>query len=491
MTVIYCGRCGSTVGVHARFCRLCGGDVLLHRGPSFPVVASPSDGDPGLETGQVVIPPASREKIVRLEGEAGADLSQKQRRGEKAGRAGIATQITRLPVSRAVVAELREDPSKSIEREIPQAVRPGREASETAGSAPPFSSSPMEEGQPGPSRVLASASGLQAISRREYRLWVGAILLALVLLTAGYLFFRDQLLEETGPTGVERQLLRAEDLSQQMVEKGKISLGQGEPEEALTHFRQALELTPGSQAILRLIAETYLERRQPIEARETYQALLRIAPGDLPARLKVAQLYQQANQWLDAQREYRHIIGLDQTSAEASAALEAIEAKEGRREVVRRRASPTPLQTASVQRSLPSVTQVPAEQPLAIPPAPLESSDPPLVMKEERMIEEPDPALLAQPRKDRGLRYLRIKEYRAAINELLHAVRIDPEDRDLFYHIGVAYTGLNQPVRAHDYFKRVDRGAYLSAAQEGVRKTAKAAEEARRLLNRQARPPSE
>ena len=107
------------------------------------------------------------------------------------------------------------------------------------------------------------------------------------------------------------------------------------------------------------------------------------------------------------------------------------------------------------------------------------------------MIEQPDLSILAQARKDRGLRYLRIGEYRAAINELLHALRINSEDQELYYHIGTAYEGLEQPARAHDYFKRVDQGPYLSAAQAATRKTAKAAEESRRRLNRLARPSSE
>ncbi|MGA1367590.1 MAG: tetratricopeptide repeat protein [Blastocatellia bacterium] len=321
-------------------------------------------------------------------------------------------------------------------------------------------------------------------------MWVGLTLLTLVVLTGSYFLYRKQLLgSEWG--GVERELLRPEDLSKNLIEEGKRSRERGQMEEALSHFRQALDLMPGNLTILKLMGETYQESNQPEEALGSYLALLRIAPDDLGTRLKVAQLYQEANDWVAAQREYRIIIRRNQTSPEAAIALEAIEAKEGPPDR-RPRRRPDQSVRAAGKLSLPQ-TNVPSNQTLSLSPAPVppEAAALPGVMKTEQMIEQPNPAILAEVRKDRGLRYLRIGEYRAAINELLHALRINAEDQELYYHIGTAYEGLDQPARAHDYFKRVDQGPYLSAAQTAARKTAKAAEESRRRLSRLARPPSE
>jgi len=248
---------------------------------------------------------------------------------------------------------------------------------------------------------------------------------------------------------------------------------------------------PGNQTILKLMGEAYQESKQPEEALGSYQALLRIAPDDLETRLKVAQIYQEANDWAAAQREYRVIIRRNQTSPEAAIALEAIEAKEGPPD---RRPRPRPDRSMRPvgKPSLPP-TSAPPNQALSLSPVPVppEAAGLPGVMKTDQMIEQPDRSILAQVRKDRGLRYLRIGEYRAAINELLHALRINTDDQELYYHIGTAYEGLEQPARAHDYFKRVDQGPYLSAAQTAARKTAKAAEESRRRLSRVVRPPSE
>ena len=520
MTVIYCGRCGSTVGVQARFCRLCGGDILLHRGPSFPVAVgtgqlplsrdmlpSSAPGEPETrrvekETGEggstSAVPPrekaagvprptiAPSEELEHAVKSAADSPRQASRR-----RTRIETRITSLitPKKRAALAAIGQTELGDSQAPIRKATQP-ESPGVVPGASQVTSEIPVEDGPRGPSRVLANASGLQTLSRREHRLWVATTLLTLLVLTGSYLLYRKQLLgSEWG--GVERELVRPEDHSNNLIEKGIRSRQRGQLEEALTHFQQALDLMPGNQTILKLMGETYQESKQPEEALGSYSALLRIAPDDLGTRLKVAQLYQEANDWAAAQREYRHIIQRNQTSPEAAIALEAIEAKEGPPDK-RQRRRPDRLARAAGKPSLPQ-TNVPSNQSLSLSPAPVppEAAGLPGVMKTDQMIEQPDLSILAQARKDRGLRYLRIGEYRAAINELLHALRINSEDQELYYHIGTAYEGLEQPARAHDYFKRVDQGPYLSAAQAATRKTAKAAEESRRRLNRLARPSSE
>jgi tetratricopeptide (TPR) repeat protein len=525
MTVIYCGRCGSTVGVQARFCRLCGGDILLHRGPSFPVAVgtgqlapsrdrlpSSASGEPERRRGETETsegspttsaPPRDRTTgvprptIAPSEGlAAGVERAADSRRQVSRRRTKIETRITSLiaPRKGRVHAASGQTETGGWRTPVEKDGRSGTSLPEPPGVAaapsPVSSAGAAENGQRGPSRVLANVSGLQSVSRREHRLRVASILLALLVLTGSYLLYRNQLLgREWG--GGERELLRAEDLSKNLVEEGQRFRQRGQLEEALTQFRQALDLMPGNQMILKLMGETYQESRQPEEALGSYLALLRIVPDDLGTRLKVAQLYQQADDWVAAQREYRLIIRRNQTSTEAAIALEAIETKEG---PSGRRQRPRPDRSARAagKLSLPQ-TDVTPDQPLSLSPAPVlpEATGLPGIMKTDQMIEQPDPSVLAQVRKDRGLRYLRIGEYRAAINELLHALRINSEDQELYYRIGTAYEGLDQPARAHDYFKRVDQGPYLSAAQTAARKTAKAAEESRRRLSRAARPSSE
>ena len=100
---------------------------------------------------------------------------------------------------------------------------------------------------------------------------------------------------------------------------------------------------------------------------------------------------------------------------------------------------------------------------------------PPANINGDKSEDKPDPQAMADTRKKLGLRYLNIKEYRAAINEFLAALRLSPEDKDIYYFLGSAYYGLGQYANAHNYYKRVDKGQYMQVAQSGAQKTEKAA----------------
>ena len=295
MTVIYCGRCGSTVGVQARFCRLCGGDILLHRGPGFPVAVGTGQQAPARDRLPSSAPGESEVRRAQKETGKGGSISSLPPQEKATGaspptmapsdepvrdlkratesqpqasrrRTRIETRITSLttpqkrpiqktPIQVAVGPTGAGAPRASVEK-IARTESPG-----VAPTGSPTSSvSPVEDGPQGPSRVLANASGLQTLSRREHRLWVGLTLLTLVVLTGSYFLYRKQLLgSEWG--GVERELLRPEDLSKNLIEEGKRSRERGQMEEALSHFRQALDLMPGNLTILKLMGETYQETR--------------------------------------------------------------------------------------------------------------------------------------------------------------------------------------------------------------------------------------
>jgi len=82
-----------------------------------------------------------------------------------------------------------------------------------------------------------------------------------------------------------------------------------------------------------------------------------------------------------------------------------------------------------------------------------------------------------------GVRYLDIKEYRAAINECLIVLRLTPKDKDICYFLASDYNGLGMYPEAHDYYKRVDSGRYVQVSQSGAKRTEKAAADQRRQMN--------
>jgi hypothetical protein len=104
--------------------------------------------------------------------------------------------------------------------------------------------------------------------------------------------------------------------------------------------------------------------------------------------------------------------------------------------------------------------------------------DPPAALSGAGVEEKPDPRGVAELHKRLGVRYLNIREFRAAINEFLQALNLTPEDKDLYYFIGSSYHGLNLQAEAYDYYRRVDTGPYVGPAESGAKQTRKAARDA-------------
>src|SRR5262249_30905106 len=101
---------------------------------------------------------------------------------------------------------------------------------------------------------------------------------------------------------------------------------------------------------------------------------------------------------------------------------------------------------------------------------------------------KPDPRGMAEVHKRLGVRFLNIREFRAAINEFLEALNMTPEDKDLYYFIGSSYHGVGLHAQAHDYYRRVDSGPDVCAPESGAKQTRKAAREANK--RRDDRKPS-
>lgn len=354
----------------------------------------------------------------------------------------------------------------------------------------------------GPSSVLAQASGLTKQTGWESKFRMGVIALAMLLAAGTYFVMRDRLLAPGIARDGERNLLRAEEQSAQLLSLGERERDQGNNDAALEHFQRALTLTPNNPEIKFLLAQTYASAGQPDDAVKTLQLLLRATPDHLEARLQLAELYRQRGNWNAAYQEYQRIIGLNQNSGQAAAALDAIEkhqaAQPGAPAPLVAVSNPqvrTPRKATTAAPVLPvgalAKTQIPLLQQRAVP---VPAIKPPTILAAPRVEEKPDPRMVADNHKKLGVRYLNVREYRAAIQEFLLAVRLAPEDKDLYYFIGSSYHGLNQPAVAYEYYRRVDSGPYVGPAQSGARQTEKAArqeQKARDVLQNEARAASD
>jgi tetratricopeptide (TPR) repeat protein len=333
----------------------------------------------------------------------------------------------------------------------------------------------------GPSSVLAQASGLNPKPSFGSKFRLGLIAFFVLLGIGTYFAFRDKILTQNQGADAERNLERVEDQSAQYVLLGERDREQGHYDEALSNFQRAISLTPNNPNVHFLVAQTYYNAGQIDEALKAYKAVLRIAPEHLEARLQVAQIHRIRGNWNAAHQEFQRIIALDQNSGQAAVALEAIEDHE---------AGSSESSAATIAKSrrprtvspkgpiLPPATTAKAQisllpQKLVVAP----TTRAPEALGSIKPEENPDPQALADSRKKLGLRYLNVREYRAAINEFLAALRMTPDDKDIYYFLGSSYYGLGQYALAHDYYKRVDRGQYVQVAQSGAQRTEKAARE--------------
>jgi tetratricopeptide (TPR) repeat protein len=335
-------------------------------------------------------------------------------------------------------------------------------------------------GHSGPSTVLMQASGFKPKSSIGPKVILGIIALAVLLAAPIYLVFRDRLLGQAQPAGGDLNLISAADQSARLVKDASSERAQGKYDAAIEHYHRALDLAPNNVEIRFLLAQTYVVGGRIEDAARSCREILRIAPEHLDARLQLAEIYRAKGNWSAAYKEYRNIIELNQSSLQAAAALAAIESQQAvaqmeeraRDAMARRRRSRAPipsLPVAVLRDQVPLLTSGISE---------VRGVNPPAALSGAGVEEKPDPRGMAEVHRRLGVRYLNIREFRAAINEFLQALNLTPEDKDLCYFIGSSYHGLGLQAEAYDYYRRVDTGPYVGPAESGAKQTRKAAREA-------------
>lgn len=345
------------------------------------------------------------------------------------------------------------------------------------GPAPP---------QSGPSRVLADASGLQSGLQLSLGVRIGLITTILLISTVGYLLFRDKLMATASIGADVRELRSPLELSEELITIGERAVTSGDLAAAVAAYTRARQLTPNNPTALFQLGDTYQRLARTDEALATYVELLRVAPENLEARLRIARIYQSRNSWPDAYREFQRIIALDQNSPQSNQALEEIENHEARQagQQTTTRANRRRTQRLNLP-VLPAATRI-GQGEISLQPAGIPVSNemrPPASLDGGQPGEQPNPEALVASRRELGLRYLNIKEYRAAIKEFLIVLRLTPGDKDIYYFLASAYHGLEMYPEAHDYYKRVDSGRYVQVSQSGAKRTEKAAADQRRRMN--------
>ena len=491
----YCGKCGSANGSKALFCRQCGTELNSQSALSFPsaplnveFASRPTLIDPQPEGRR---PGADSIQLIAVDLTSTPPASS-QGTQEQSGPLEMIVPVEPLAPPQPPPPQPSQSAIVVVQPEMTPP--PARRVSTAMGATGIDPRSGPVQGLlqfpvNGPSAVLAQASGLNPKPAYGWKLITGLIVVSLLLCSVLYLAMRDHLLKaSSGSANEERDLIPVEEQSSKFIQIGEQLREGGQYESAMDNFQRALVLTPNNPKLHFLIAQTYLSIGLADEALKAYKSLLRIAPEHLEARLQAAQLYRMRGNWAAAYQEFQRIIALDQSSVQAALALEAIEVHQKEQTELQ----VTTKRVVNKRKALPKTTVLPsgnlAPAQVSLMPRRIgaESSiNPPDGLNLLRSEESPDPRLVAETRKKLGLRYLYIKEYRAALKEFLPIVQVTPDDKDdLYYFIGSAYFGLGDQAQAYYYYRRVNGGQYLAVAQNQAKKTEKAMrEELKRRMN--------
>jgi tetratricopeptide (TPR) repeat protein len=83
---------------------------------------------------------------------------------------------------------------------------------------------------------------------------------------------------------------------------------QGNYQEAINHYKKALELDPVYTDVLYNLGRTYSDMGQPTEAIKTFQRLLEISPQDYESRTLLGEFYEEINSLDAAMAEYEKVL---------------------------------------------------------------------------------------------------------------------------------------------------------------------------------------
>jgi tetratricopeptide (TPR) repeat protein len=333
------------------------------------------------------------------------------------------------------------------------------------------------------SSAVAEASGLREHPNAGLYIRLAASLLGIVLLGSGIYFYRQQNAADLSAGAGNRNLLSSEDESAKLIKVAEQARQQGENEAAAETLNKAIELAPAQAAPRQLLAETYETAGRPDEALKAYDGLLKVAPQNLGARLKVAEIHRVKGNVSEARSQYQRIISLGQNTPEASrAAVAIVEIDNTLAQMAAANNAlfnSRPRRVAGQKRLgpiLPPNTNAPGQIAL-IPQNPfaLPNNNSLLTASPLREIEAPDPRTAAAYHKNQGTAYVNRRQFGAAIGEFQQALKLTPNDKDLYYFLGSSYYGIGQPLKAHEYYKKCDSGPYAETAQNGAKRTEKAA----------------
>jgi len=451
MTTNYCGNCGAVANAAARFCRQCGLALAEPEEPAFPVQSEPT-AETDLKAGGV----GTSGPVVLIavpEGGAPYPLAVSSHGHLSAARQALPPEpklIGRGETSNVVPI------SRSLRKVRDQLDKLGVKRGSSGGGAMPNSA--------GAARALARASGITTPSRFGAALRPILIALAILLGSSAYLAYRDQSPSTLHAGRPHLNLIAPDEKSSQFIKAGEDERERGHYEAAIEAFKQAVELTPNHTAALLSLANLYKVVGNTGEAIQTYLRLLKVNEGYTEARLQLANVYRDRGDWREALQEYQRVIATDPNSEQALAALHVLETFTAERPALGPLRSRRSATNTTLGRWLPDGDNG-SHVNLTLPELAFSTlGHQPAFGVNTSVADYLGAHALAEVHKEKGKRFNNAGQYQAAIKEFQTAMNLTPDDKDLYYLMGLAFKSNGQPALAYEYYKKCDSGTYARVA---------------------------
>ncbi|HYE74943.1 MAG TPA: tetratricopeptide repeat protein, partial [Blastocatellia bacterium] len=334
----------------------------------------------------------------------------------------------------------------------------------------------VETPRTGAAQALARASGLSAQSTSGPVLTALAIVLGVTLLGSVYLFYRHQAFSSRADASA-LTLVAPDEKIQQLVQTAEQAIRQDNYSLAIESYKQAIQLSPDNAPLMMNLGKIYGAAGRYDEALQTYSRLIELDSKNLEAREERALIYWANRATQEWEQELRQIIRLAPNSQQANRALSMLEmATLGRGSIytAQRRTA----RNTFFGPNLPYSNGQPTVN-MPLPELPLSAIGPqPTATNNSALDDHVGAQELVSFHKERGNRLQNVGEYKAALKHFEDALKLTPDDKDLYYFIASTYKRAGQDALAHEYYKKCDSGTYAAVARDGAKKTEKAAREA-------------
>ncbi len=335
------------------------------------------------------------------------------------------------------------------------------------------------------SSALAKASGLsktQSSSRSRLIFRLSSFAAGLLLLGGTYFFYRNQNAGGNSPT---LNFVAPQDKLNQALTEGRQSFDQGDFATAIQKFEQAKSLSPSNTAVQLNLARAYDSAGQVDNALTAFSRVVELDAKNNEARFQRGMIMLTRGAWKEAFNDLDYLAkyaGGTEQGSRANQILASFKTNRPTEPITPEVIARTIQKRTRHGVQLPEVNGIAPSLALTLPKLANEAPNSfPSVNAEESV----GAGALAHNHKNRGTNYLGSKMYASALNELQAAHSLTPDDPDISYLIGQAYSGMKKYSLARQYYEKCESGTYYEVARRNI-KIAKdrEQEEAKKLIKK-------